>query len=180
MRNCWLQLRKLFDRGGQIFKNFCVKCVNLEFVHRWHAHALCIRYAFASPSKVARLQESRSSAMSRLPRRRARPGAPGTPPLRTKARKKIGGGPVPSARESGGRRNNDRCPPLPHLFCDALSICCSLSMCGRILCVCVCVCLCGAEKGQVMAQRYPCATLRTSSRDPFLMLFWRPLRGASN
>ena len=88
MRNCWLQLRELFDRGRKIYKNFGVKCVNLEFVDRWHAHALCIRYAFASPSKVARLQESRSSAMSRLPRRRARPGAPGRPPLSTKARKK--------------------------------------------------------------------------------------------
>ena len=42
------------------------------------------------------------------------------------------------------------------------------------------VCVCGAEKGQVMAQRYPCATLRTSSRGPFLMIFWRPLRGASD
>ena len=47
-------------------------------------------------------------------------------------------------------------------------------------CVRVCVCACGAEKGQVMAQRYPCATLRTSSRGPFLMICWRPLRGASN
>ena len=107
MRNCWLHLRKLFDRGRKIFKKNCVKSVNLELVDRWHAHALCIRYAFASPSKVARLQESRSSAMSRLPRRRARPGAPGTPPLRTKARKKIGDGPVPSTRESGGQLNLD-------------------------------------------------------------------------
>ena len=32
--------------------------------------------------------------MSRLPRRRARPGAAGTPPLRTKAHKQIGDGPV--------------------------------------------------------------------------------------
>ena len=154
MRNCWLQLRKLFDRARKISKNFGVKCVNLEFVDRWHAHALCIRYAFASPSKVARLQESRSSAMSRLPRRRARPGAPGTPPLRTKARKKIGDGPVPSARESGGRRNNDRCPPLPHLFCDALSICCSLSMCVRA-CACACACVCAAPR---KAKSWPSAT----------------------
>ena len=56
-----------------------------------------------------------------------------------------------------------------------------ISMCVRACVrVRVCVCACGAEKGQVMAQRYPCATLRTSSRGPFLMICWRPLRGASN
>ena len=37
-------------------------------------------------------------------------------------------------------------------------------------CACACVCVCGAEKGQVMAQRYPCATLFTASRGPCLML----------
>ena len=102
MRNCWLQLRKLFDRARKISKNFGVKCVNLEFVDRRHAHALRIRYAFASPRKVARLQESTSPAVSRLPRRRARPGAPGKPRLSTKARKKIGVGSVLSRRELGG------------------------------------------------------------------------------
>ena len=35
-------------------------------------------------------------------------------------------------------------------------------------------------QSQVMAKRYPCATLRTSSRGPFLMIFWRHLRGASD
>ena len=102
MRNCWLRLRMRFDKGKKVSKNFGVKSVNLELVDRWHAHPLCIRYAFANPSQVAQLQESRSSAMSRLPRRLARPGALGEPPLSTKTRKKIGDGPVLSTREFGG------------------------------------------------------------------------------
>ena len=71
------------------------------------------------------------------------------------------------------------CCPCSSSSCHALSICCSLSMCVRAK-VCVRACVCGAEKSQVMAKRYPCATLRTSSRGPFLMIFWRPLRGASD
>ena len=75
------------DHSGVMLGHFGVKAVNLEFVDRCHARVLCIRDAFFNPGKVARLQESRSSAMSRLPRRRARPCAPGKPHLRTKARK---------------------------------------------------------------------------------------------
>ena len=91
-----------FDKGKKVSNSFGVKSVNLELVDRWRAHPLCIRYAFANPSQVAQLQESRSSAMSRLPRSHARPGAPGGLPLSTKAHKQIGDGAVLSTRELGG------------------------------------------------------------------------------
>ena len=97
-----IMMELICDHSGVMLGHFGVKAVNLEFVDRCHARVLCIRDAFFNPGKVARLQESRSSAMSRLPRRRARPGAPCKPPLSTKARKKIGDGTVLSAREFGG------------------------------------------------------------------------------
>ena len=102
MRNCWLRLRMRFDKGKKVSNSFGVKSVNLELVDRWRAHPLCIRYAFANPRQVAQLQESRSSAMSRLPRSHARPGAPGGLPLSAKAHKQIGDGSVLSTRELGG------------------------------------------------------------------------------